>query len=98
MEPPVQILGSARFSFAHGSRDGHPFPVPLQTYDASLSVLRTALDSARAGDREKLDGMRRLDQFVRSVEERHQPEADFDADRSARTCHLARARRKNRHG
>jgi hypothetical protein len=42
-------------------------------------VLRTALDSAKAGDQEKLDGIRRLDQFVRAVEERHQPEADFDA-------------------
>ena len=44
-----------------------------------IAVLRTALDSARAGDREKLDGMRRLDKFVRAVEERHQPEANFDA-------------------
>jgi hypothetical protein len=76
---PVRFSDPARFSFAHGGKDGHPFPVPLKTYDASLAVLRTALDSARAGDGEKLDGMRRLDQFVRSVEERHQPEADFDA-------------------
>jgi hypothetical protein len=76
---PVRFSDPARFSFAHGGKDGHPFPVPLKTYDASLSVLRTALDSARAGDGEKLAGMRRLDQFVRAVEERHQPEADFDA-------------------
>ena len=76
---PVRFTDPARFSFAHGGKDGHPFPVPLKTYDKSLSVLRTALDSARAGDGEKLAGMRRLDQFVRAVEERHQPEADFDA-------------------
>ena len=76
---PVRFSDPARFSFAHGGKDGHPFPVPLKTYDASLSVLRMALDSARAGDGEKLAGMRRLDQFVRAVEERHQPEADFDA-------------------
>lgn len=76
---PVRFRDPARFSFAHGGKDGHPFPVPLKTYDASLSVLRTALDSAKAGDRDKLDGMRRLDQFVRAVEERRQPEADFDA-------------------
>jgi hypothetical protein len=76
---PVRFSDPARFSFAHGGKDGHPFPVPLKTYDASLTVLRSALDSAKAGDSEKLDGMRRLDQFVRAVEERHQPEADFDA-------------------
>src|SRR6202044_3083264 len=66
---PVRFSDPARFLFAHGGKDGHPFPVPLKTFDASLAVLRTALDSARAGDGEKLDGMRRLDQFVRSVEE-----------------------------
>lgn len=76
---PVRFSDPARFSFAHGGKDGHPFPVPLKTYDASLSVLRSALDSAKAGDRDKLDGMRRLDQFVRAVEERRGPEADFEA-------------------
>jgi uncharacterized protein len=76
---PTRFSDPARFSFALGGKDGHPFPVPLQTYDASIAVLRTALDSARAGDRDKLDGMRRLDQFVRAVEERYQPEANFDA-------------------
>ncbi len=75
---PVRFSDPARFSFAHGGKDGHPFPVPLKTYDASLSILRRALDSAKAGDGEKLDGMRRLDQFVRAVEDSHQPEADFD--------------------
>jgi hypothetical protein len=75
---PIRFSDPARYSFAHGGKDGHPFPVPLKTYDASLAVLRCALDSAKAGDREKLDGMRRLDQFVRAVEE-HQPDADFDA-------------------
>jgi hypothetical protein len=76
---PVRFRDPARFSFAHGGKDGHPFPVPLKTYDESLAILRNALDSARAGDREKLDGMRRLDQFVRAVEARREPEADFDA-------------------
>jgi uncharacterized protein len=76
---PVRFSDPARFSFAHGGKDGHPFPVPLKTYDASLAVLRTALDSAKAGDRDKLDGMRRLDQFVQAVEERCRPEPDFDA-------------------
>jgi len=68
----------ARFSFAHGGKDRHPFPVPLKTYDETLNFLRTSLDAAKVGDRDKLDGLRRLDRFVRTVEMQLAPEADFD--------------------
>jgi hypothetical protein len=69
----------ARFSFAHGGKDGHPFPVPLKTYDESLAVLRRSLESARLGHLEKLHGFERLDRLTRSVEQAHDPLADFDA-------------------
>ena len=75
---PVRFSDPARFSFAHGGKDGHPFPVPLRTYDETIGVLRDALDRARLGDSEKLDGLKRLDRFVRAVEERCAPAADFD--------------------
>ena len=68
----------ARFSFAHGGKDGHPFPVPLKTYDESLSVLRRALDSAKLGNPEKIGGFKRLDKFTRTIEQRFQPTANFD--------------------
>src|SRR5947208_14015597 len=77
--PPSRFSDPARFSFAHGGKDGHPFPVPLKTYDQSLSVLRRSLDAAKVGDREKLDGFERLDRFVRAVENQCEPQADFDA-------------------
>jgi hypothetical protein len=76
---PSRFDDPARFSFAHGGKDGHPFPVPLRTYDESIDVLRRSLDAARLGDRDKLDGMTRLDRFVRGVETHRSPEADFDA-------------------
>jgi hypothetical protein len=85
---PSRFNDPARFSFAHGGKDGHPFPVPLKTYDESLNFLRSALDRARLGSaggtdrliaKEKLDGFRRLDKFVRLVEKQLQPETDFDA-------------------
>ncbi len=76
---PSRFHDPARFSFALGGKDGHPFPVPLKTYDESLQFLRTAVDRAKAGDTEKSDGLRRLDRLVRNVEDRLQPEADFDA-------------------
>ncbi len=69
----------ARFSFAHGGKDRHPFPVPLKTYDESVNFLRNSLDKAKLGGGDKLDGLRRLDTFVRAVETELEPEADFDA-------------------
>jgi uncharacterized protein len=76
---PSRFADPARFSFAHGGKDGHPFPVPLKTYDESLAVLRRALDAAKLGHSEKVDGFRRLDRLTRSVEEKHEPLADFTA-------------------
>jgi hypothetical protein len=81
---PSRFSDPARFSFAHGGKDGHPFKVPLKTYDESLDFLRSALDRAKLGptdrrDKEKLEGFRRLDRFVSSVESRLEPQADFDA-------------------
>jgi len=93
---PARFDDPARFSFAHGGKDGHPFPVPLKTYDESLNFLRTALDRAKPSTmksagfstesgsnrtefgREKLDALKRLNRFARSVETRFQPQADFD--------------------
>jgi hypothetical protein len=76
---PSRFNDPARFSFAHGGKDRHPFPVPLKTYDESLNFLRTSLEAAKVGDREKVDGFRRLERFVRTVETRLEPVADFDA-------------------
>src|SRR5688572_5831615 len=76
---PHRFNDPARFSFAHGGKDRHPFPVPLKTYDESLNFLRTSLDRARVGDKDKLDGFRRLNRFVQAVEKGLEPQADFDA-------------------
>ena len=76
---PTRFADPARFSFAHGGKDSHPFPVPLKTYDESIAVLRRGLDAAKVGDTEKIDGMKRLEKFVRAIETRYSPEADFDA-------------------
>jgi hypothetical protein len=76
---PSRFSDPARFSFALGGKDRHPFPVPLKTYDESIDVLRRSLDAAKLGDTEKLDGFARLDRFVRAIGERCAPQADFDA-------------------
>jgi uncharacterized protein len=76
---PSRFSDPARFSFAHGGKDGHPFPVPLKTYDESIDWLRKSLEGAKLGDHDKIDGLRRLERFVRSVETELNPEANFDA-------------------
>jgi hypothetical protein len=76
---PTRFTDPARFSFAHGGKDGHPFPVPLKTYDESIAVLRRALDTAKLGNSDKIDGFKRLDSFVRGIEKRFSPRADFNA-------------------
>jgi hypothetical protein len=76
---PSRFSDPARFSFALGGKDRHPFPVPLKTYDESLDFLRKSLDQAKVGGQEKLDGFRRLERFVRSVETTRKPLADFNA-------------------
>ena len=76
---PSRFNDPARFSFAHGGKDGHPAPVPLKTYDESLNFLRNSLHAAKLDHTEKLDGFRRLDGFVRMIETRLKPTADFGA-------------------
>ena len=76
---PARFSDPARFSFAHGGKDGHPFPVPLKTYDESLAILRRSLQAARLGHSEKVDGFRRLDRLTRNVENDWEPLAVFDA-------------------
>jgi hypothetical protein len=75
---PSRFADPARFSFAHGGKDRHPFPVPLKTYDESINFLRSSLDKAKVGDKDKLEGFQRLERFVSAVERRRQPQADFD--------------------
>ncbi len=76
---PSRFNDPARFAFAHGGKDGHPHPVPLKTYDESLNFLRSSLHAAKLGNSDKLDGFKRLDRFVRTVETVLKPEADLDA-------------------
>jgi hypothetical protein len=69
----------ARFSFAHGGKDGHPFPVPLQVYDETIAVLRRSLSRAKLQSTEVAGAFGRLDRLVRAVENTLQPEARFEA-------------------
>ncbi len=75
---PTRFSDPARFSFAHGGKDGHPFPVPTKVYDRTIEVMQTSLERARIGDRERTDGLKRLHRFVARVETELEPRANFD--------------------
>ncbi|GIV96958.1 MAG: hypothetical protein KatS3mg057_1615 [Herpetosiphonaceae bacterium] len=57
---PVSITDPARFAFAHGGKDGYPYPVDRSTYDANIQLLRTAVERARLGQRDQVAALKRL--------------------------------------
>ena len=65
---PYRFTDPARFSFAHGGKDRHPFPVPLRVYDETIRVLKSALSNARLGREEELGALKRLDEQARLLE------------------------------
>jgi hypothetical protein len=56
----------AKFSFAHGGKDGTPFPVNRETYDSSIRTLREALEGAKLDKKEKYEALKRLGRHVGS--------------------------------
>jgi len=65
---PCRFSDPARFSFAHGGKDRHPFPVPTRVYDHTIGVLKTAVRNARLGREEQLQALQRLDAQARRLE------------------------------
>ncbi len=79
---PYRFTDPARFSFAHGGKDRHPFPVPLKVYDETIVVMKAAVAKAKLGDDDKLAALKRLDNEARRVERRaaEPPVADVIAE------------------
>lgn len=50
----------AKFSFAHGGKDGTPYPVDRRTYQASIEFLAQAVKKAKIGRGEKLVALKHL--------------------------------------
>jgi uncharacterized protein len=66
---PFRFTDPARFSFAHGGKDRHPFPVPLRVYDETIRVLKSAVSNAKLGRVEELGALKRLDEQARLLED-----------------------------
>lgn len=75
---PSRFTDPARFSFAHGGKDGHPFPVPCTIYDESIRVLHDSIERSKLGYNDKSECLKRLSETALMVEQNCNPEADFD--------------------
>jgi hypothetical protein len=84
---PYRFTDPARFSFAHGGKDRHPFPVPLKVYDETISVMKAAVTKAKLGQDDKLAALKRLDDEARRVERRAGPNVPEVIDEELRLSH-----------
>jgi uncharacterized protein len=75
---PTRFNDPARFSFAHGGKDGHPFPVPLKVYDETINVLKTSVEKAKIGASDKQKAIRQLSSLAWKIEENFQPKPFLD--------------------
>ena len=62
---PSSVKDPVRFSFAHGGKDGHPYPVDRRGYEASIEFLLSMVERARLGYRDKTIALKRLARFIR---------------------------------
>ncbi|MGB9676558.1 MAG: DUF763 domain-containing protein [Candidatus Bathyarchaeales archaeon] len=53
-----------KYSFAYGGKDGVPYPVKRKAMDESIQILKRAIEEAKIGDKEKLQSLQRLRQYV----------------------------------
>jgi uncharacterized protein len=65
---PSRFKDPARFSFAHGGKDGHPFPVPTKTYDEVISTMKNAVQKAKIGATDKAQALRKLHEIAVKAE------------------------------
>jgi hypothetical protein len=65
---PSRFKDPARFSFAHGGKDGHPFPVPTNTYDEVILTLQKAVERARIGQHEKSAALKKIHEIALEAE------------------------------
>lgn len=75
---PSRFEDPARYSFAHGGKDGKPFPVPIKVYDETIHTLRQAVSRARIGHSDKQKALKSLHDRARSLEKDFIPNNNFE--------------------
>lgn len=68
----------ARFSFAHGSKGGKPFPVPTKVYDETIATLKKSVEQAKIGQTDKHKAIQKLSELARQAEQNFEPNDRFE--------------------
>jgi hypothetical protein len=76
---PTRFSDPARFSFAHGSKGGRPFPVPTKVYDESIETLKNAVEKAKLGETDKSEALKKLTLMAQKIEKDYKPGDYFEA-------------------
>jgi len=76
---PTRFDDPARFSFAHGGKDGHPFPVPIKVFDETITTLQSAIQRAKIGNSDKMHAIQKLSEISRNAEKDFTPNTNFKA-------------------
>lgn len=76
---PSRFTDPARYSFAHGGKDGQPFPVPLKIYDETIHILRDSIEKSKLGFKEKSECIKRLHLTALNIEKQFSPQANFES-------------------
>lgn len=75
---PTRFDDPARYSFAHGGKDGHPFPVPTKTYDETIATLDKAIQLAKLGSSDKNEAIKNLHRAAKKLEDDFVPNNNFE--------------------
>ncbi|MDB5199756.1 MAG: hypothetical protein JWO92_1719 [Chitinophagaceae bacterium] len=75
---PSRFKDPARFSFAHGGKDGHPFPVPTRVYDETINTLQTAVERSKLGNTDKQQAIKALTKIAQQAEKDFIPQDNVE--------------------
>ncbi|MDD6210591.1 MAG: DUF763 domain-containing protein [Bacteroidales bacterium] len=75
---PSRFSDPARFSFAHGGKDGHPFPVPTRVYDETIEIFDKAIHQSKLGNKEQSEALKNLSRISQEIEKNFTPNNFFD--------------------
>jgi len=75
---PCRFTDPARFSMAHGGKDGHPFPVPINVYDETIGTLQNAVYKAKMGATDKAEAIKKLHEITARAEKDFIPNNNFE--------------------
>lgn len=75
---PSRFSDPARFSFAHGGKDGHPFPVPTRVYDETIEIFDKAISRSKLGYNDKSEALKNLSKISQEMEKSYIPSDYFD--------------------